>query len=242
MLQNFLTKCGLIFVLFIFLFVFLKVLGPVSLSVNSVSTNKTDVFTVSGEGSVNGQPNLANITVGVEATGSTVKQAQEQINSNINKISQAIKSLGVSSQDIQTSNYNIYPSFNQDQKISGFRASTDLAVKIKDLSQVNSVIDSATANGATNVSGVSFDIDDKSKLEDQAREKAVDQAKQKADRASKIAGFRLGRIINYSEDTSQLIPPPRTSLMSADAGSAKTKIEPGSSQVRITVTLSYEII
>lgn len=188
---------------FSLLLVYTKLIGPIPFSVNSVTTQKSTTFDVTGEGKVNVVPDIASVSVGIRASGSTVKIVQKQINSVINKVSQAVKNLGVDAKDIQTTDYSIYPDYDysgSSQRIKGYTASTSLSVKVRDIDKVNSVIDAATANGANEVSGISFEVDDKEKAENEAREKAVADAKKKAENAAKIAGFKLGRIINYSEN------------------------------------------
>lgn len=230
---------------FILLFTFTKIFGPIPFSVNSVTTQKTTTFDVVGEGKVTSSPDVAMVTVGIQANAPTVKQAQDQINSTINKVSDAIKKLGIDSKDIQTTNYNISPDYDYGsgtRKIKGYLTSTNLSIKVRQIEKANSVIDEATANGANQVGGINFDIDDKSKLENEARQKAVDEAKKKAQDAAKIAGFRLGKIVNYSENFGDFLRPiPLRATGAAEVESIPTQIEPGSTQVSVTVTLSYEI-
>lgn len=230
---------------FVLLFVYTKTAGPIPLSVNSTTTSKTDTFNVLGEGSVAIKPDMAVLSVGIQAKADTVKAAQNQINAVINKVADAIKKLGVDPKDIQTTNYNINPNYDfqsGSQRINGYNASTNLVIKIRNLDLVNQVIDAATANGANQIGGISFDVDDKSKAEDEARQKAVAEAKQKAESAAKIAGFRLGRIVNYSENFG-LGPRPIPMAIGAPDSVTKieTAVEPGSSEIKIIVTLSYEI-
>ena len=230
---------------FILLFSFTKIFGPIPFSVNSVTTAKSDAFNVTGEGKVSAAPDTALVMVGVSASGSTVKAAQDQLNTNINKVSEAVKKLGIEEKDIQTTNYNINPNYDfreADQKITGYSASTNLAIKVRIIDQANSVIDAATASGANQVGGISFDVSDRTKLENEAREKAVANAKSKAENAAKIAGFKLGRIINYSEGFGGAIPMPYRALSAEKLdAAAPTQIEPGSSEISVTVTLSFEI-
>lgn len=228
---------------FLLLFVYTKVFGPIPFSINSVTTTKSDTFNVSGEGNATATPDVALVTVGIQASGQTVKAAQEQINSVINKVSEAIKAQGVEAKDIKTQNYNINPEYDYSgiQKIKGYLANTNLSVKVRQIDKVNSIIDAATQNGANQVGGVSFNIDDKTRLENEAREKAVAEAKSKAENAAKIAGFKLGKIINYSENFGGF-PAPIRAMGTLNAVSEKaTQIEPGSSEVTVNVILSYEI-
>ncbi|MDD5147335.1 MAG: SIMPL domain-containing protein [Candidatus Daviesbacteria bacterium] len=230
---------------FVILLIYTKAFGPIPFSVNSVNTTKTDTFNVSGEGAAVAKPDMAILVVGIQAEASTVKAAQDQINSIINNVAAAIKKLGVEQKDIQTASYNINPAYDYtggSQRITGYSASTNLSIKIRSIDLTGQVIDSATGNGANQIGGISFDVDDKSKLEDEARQKAVVAAKKKAESAAKIAGFKLGRIVNYSENF-DLNPQPLRMAVGAPAESVnlKTAVEPGSSEIKVIVTLSYEI-
>lgn len=231
---------------FVLLFVYTKLVGPIPFSITSVTTSKSTTFDTTGEGKALAKPDIASVSVGIQAQAQTVQSVQEQINSVINKISAGLKQAGVDSKDIQTRNYSIYPNYDytsSQQRITGYNASTTLLVKVRNLDNVNNVIDTATANGANQVSEISFDIEDKIKLENEARQKAVSEAKKKAEQAAKIAGFKLGRIINYSENQQGIERPLPVMMQAADkaVSGTPTQVEPGSSEVTINVTLSYEI-
>lgn len=232
---------------FILLFAYTKLAGPIPFSLNSVVSTKTDFFTVNGEGKVEVSPDIAVVNVGVTAQGATVKAVQQELNTKINAVTSAIKGLGVDAKDIKNANYNINPSYDYQsgtQKITGYQANTNLIVKVRDLDKVNGVIDGATASGANEVGGISFDVDDKSKAENQAREQAVADAKKKAESAAKIAGFTLGRVINYQESFGggvRPMPMYDKAVATMEASGAPTQIEPGSSEVVVQVTLTYQL-
>lgn len=237
---------GAIIIFFLCLFAFTKWVGPIPLSISSVTTTKTDTFTVTGEGKVTMIPDIALVNVGVTAQGPSVSAVQDQLNKKMNAVTAAVKRIGVDGKDIQTSNYNISPTYDytgDTQRITGYQANSNLTIKVRKIDNANAVIDAATANGANQVGGVTFDVDNKTKAENQAREQAVADAKSKADVAAKAAGFHLGRIINYSEGGNPS-PRPMPLMENAIAGGlakAPTQVEPGSSEVIIDVTLSYEI-
>lgn len=234
-----------IILFFLCLVAFIKFVGPIPLSISSVTTTKTDTFSVSGEGKVTMIPDIAVVNVGVTAQSANVSQVQQQLNKKMNAISDAIKKLGVDSKDIQTSNYNISPTYDYSggsQRVTGYQANSNLTIKVRKIDNANGVIDAATANGANQVSGITFDVDDKTKAENQAREQAVADAKSKAETAARAAGFALGRIINYSEGGGAAPRPVMLDkAISMAGGGAPTQVEPGSSELSVTVTLSYEI-
>lgn len=232
---------------FVLLFVYTKLVGPFPFSISQVTTSKSTTFDTTGEGKILAKPDIASVSVGIQAESQTVKSVQDQINSVINKVSEGLKQAGVDSKDIQTRNYSIYPNYDytsSQQRIKGYSASTTLLVKVRNLDNVNNVIDTATNNGANQVSGISFGIEDKTKVENEARQKAVDEAKKKAEQVAKIAGFKLGRIINYSENQQGVERPLPVMMQTADkaVSGTLTQVEPGSSEITINVTLSYEIL
>lgn len=236
-----------IIIFFITLFAYTKLAGPLPFSVTSVTTQKTDTFSVSGNGNASVKPDIALINIGVQTQASTVKAAQQELNTKMNQVTSAIKKLDIEDRDIQTTNYGINPNYDYQtsvQRIVGYSASTNLTIKVRNLDRVNDVIDSATAKGANSIGGISFDVDDKTKALNEARQKAVAEAKTKAGDAAKIAGFTLGKIINYSENLDNGFRPP-IALMAAKADGGErteaTQIEPGTSEITIEVTLSYEI-
>lgn len=213
--------------------------GP-GIPLSSVVTQKTDFFTVSGEGKVTVVPDTAVVNLGVNSTGVSVKAAQGNANNIINKVGEAIKKLGVDAKDIQTSNYSIYPQSDLN-KVTGYQVNVNLTVTVRNLDNVNGVIDGATVNGANTVGGIQLTVaDDKQKeLMQQARELAVKDAKQKADSLSRAAGLSLGRIVNVVEGSNAVRPMPMMA-----AGFAKedtgTQIQPGSTDITSSVTLYYE--
>ena len=241
-------------IIFFFLvaFVYTNITGPVSLSINSNVTNKSDIFTVTGEGSVFIQPDIAYVNAGISQNATTVKQAQTKINEVINQITSGLKTLGIDSKDIKTTSYSINPTYDWEsrtQKITGYSASTRLNIKVTDIDNVNDVIDSATSNGANQINGISFDTEDRQAAEEEARQQAIDEANQKAQTAAKAAGFRLGKIIGYSENAfdSNVIRPESYTKMAmsvnedgAVAGGG-TSIQTGSEEVKVTVILNYQI-
>lgn len=250
-LNQLITNLVSILVFFALLFGFTKLLGPIPFDINSVTTSKSDAFSVTGEGKVDAKPDSATVRLGVVARSATSEAAQNLLNTNINKVIAAVKQLGVSEDKIKTENYNIYPEYSQtipikaaDDKnnISGYSANTNITVTVPTAELANQVVDAGTSNGANQVGGVDFQVKDKTAALNQAREEAVADAKKKAEDAARIAGFKLGKIINYSEGGSGGYPIMMRGEAAMDkAGGAPTEVQPGTNEISITVTLSYEI-
>jgi len=235
-----------IFFIFLGLFLYTQLSGPIPFFINSLQTTKTSMFQVEGSGKATAVPDTAMISIGVTQKSSTVVDAQAKTNSLASKIISDIKKLGIDEKDIKTVNYSINPDYDysQGQTITGYTVNQNLEIKVKPIEKVNKAIDTATADGANLVQGASFIFSDEvqKKLEDEARKQAVNNAKQKAESLAKAAGIRLGKIIDVTE-TNQLNPIPlRQALIGEDMKVAppSTEITPGQNTVNVTVTLSYE--
>lgn len=246
----------IIVILFFFavLFTYTKLAGPIPFSVNSVTTSKTEPFVVTGEGKVEATPDSATVRLGVVARGATAEAARSTLNTNINSVIEQIQALGVAEDKIKTENFNIYPEYgdmrplpadvpSSDQnRITGYNANTNISVTVDNAELANKIVDAGTAAGANQVGGVDFQVKDKGEAMNKAREMAVLDAKKKAEDAAKIAGFRLGNIINYSEGQGGYPVPMMARAEDAKAmGGSATNIQPGTNEITMTVTLSYEI-
>ena len=99
-----------------------------------------------------------------------------------------------------------------------------------------------TADGANQIGNLSFTVEDPEQFQSHARKIAIENAKKKASEIANESGISLGKIINVSEGVSQN---PGPLMMTAEkttglGGETPTQIEAGSSEISVTVTLSYD--
>lgn len=235
------------------MFVYTKVAGPIPFDVNSVTTSKSDAFSVTGEGKVDVVPDSATVRLGVVAKAPTNDEAKTALNTNINKVIESVKALGVEEKDIKTENFNIYPEYEQrppvierptglpDLEPSGYSGNTNLIITVKTADLANKIVDAGVAAGANQVGGVDFQVKDKEASLNKAREMAVADAKKKAEDAARIAGFKLGKVINYAEGQGGGYPVMMQAKAGDAQGGAATNVQSGTNEISLTVTLSYEI-
>lgn len=244
--QKLIRPVGLVLSFFILLGVYTKLVGPIEFRVNQISTQKAATFDMSGEGSVAAVPDQAQVNLGITVTQPTVTPAQKQANEIINSITKTLKDNGVGESQIKTTNYSINPNYDYQsgQQITGYTVSANLEVKFTDFDKLNQTIDQAVVLGANQIGAVSFSLSNpaKAQAEDQARQQAVAQAKVKAKSLAQAAGIRLGRIVNVYESTPYPPELPIYADLEAKSAEIPTQIQPGSTEVRLTVTLSYETL
>lgn len=228
-----------------------RITGPLPISVTQTLTQKETTFNTTGESEISAIPDEAQVLLGVDVKGSTVAEAQSAANEVINSIADAIKKLGVDKEDIKTQNYSVNPEYNyrsEDRRITGYAVNAQIMVKVTDFEKLNQVIDTATGLGVNQVGGISFSLSEEKQIElkKEARKEAIGKAKESAEELAKLAGIKLGKVVNVTESGENNFPQPRYALaeMALDSGGLEepTQIEPGSQIYRYSVTLSYETL
>jgi uncharacterized protein YggE len=229
-----------------------KLLGPLPISVNQTTTQKQSTFDVSGESEVSVIPDEATVSMGIEVNRPRVVDAQNEVNKVMLDVVGQLKGLGIDDNDITTTQYTVYPEYDytsSTRRTTGYRVSSTVRVKIRDFAKVNEVIDSATAQGVTNVNGVTFNLSEEKEEETKkaAREEAIEEARKNAQELSDLAGMRLGKIVNIYEIPQYDNPPVAYDMVRNEAAmgggpDTKTEIQPGSSSYTYSVTISYETL
>jgi len=198
------------------------------------------LVTVTGEATVAVAPDTAMIRLGVGTQEKTAREASEANAKQMTAVLAAIKDTGVADRDIQTSRLSLQPQYDPNKsgtaRLTGFQASNQVTVRIRDIDKLPTVLDRAITAGANEMSGIEFVVSEQSKLLDQARDDAIADARRKADLYAKAAGAKLGRVLSITEEGSA--PPPRP-IQALRAGAVP--IAPGEQTLRAIVTVSYEL-
>lgn len=224
-----------------------------------LSSPAYNTISVDGEGESFATPDIATFSFSVSADAAAVADAQDAVTAKTNTIVAALKNLGIDSSDIQTTDYSVYPKYTYTSSIcpanatycppsrqvpDGYTVTNTLTVKVRKTDNAGKALAAAGQNGATNISSLSFTVDDPSTIEADARAKAITDAKTKAQMLAQNLGVSLIRVISFSDNTSGNTPVP---LYTEAIGSAAPKVassptlQPGQNKVTDTVTVTYEI-
>ena len=219
--------------------------------VMALKNNNQDRFSVVGSGTVYAKADIANIEIGLKTgTKKTAAEATVESTNKINKITSAITNLGVEEKDIKTSNYTLSPVYNwtndKGQELVGYEVTQVLTLKIRDLSKIGDIIAKTTEQGANQVGNISFTIDDEFALKNQAREIAINKAKEKAVMIANQSGMKLGKVKSVVENTEPVISPiaytnAKVMLDSASNQVSSPNIQTGQNEIKVDVTLVYEV-
>jgi uncharacterized protein YggE len=198
------------------------------------------LVTVTGEATIAVAPDTAMMRIGVSSQDKTARDASETNAKQMTSVLNAIKGAGVADRDIQTSRLSLQPQYDPNKggtaRLTGFQASNQVTVRIRDIDKLPAILDRAISAGANEMSGIEFVVSEQSKLLDQARDDAIADARRKAELYAKAAGAKLGHVVSITEEGSA--PPPRP-MQAMRAGAVP--IAPGEQTLRAMVTVSYEL-
>jgi uncharacterized protein YggE len=199
-------------------------------------------ITVSATGAVTLIPDVARVGVGVTVTKPTVKAARDAAGASMNAIIAGLKGLGIDEKDIRTTSIDLSPQYanGSSTKIVGFRMSEQLQITVRDLDKAGDVVDTATAEGATDVNGMWFEVGDPAKAMDQARADAITKARTSAQAMASAAGVTLGAVVSISE-ASVSYPGPYYGVAGSAARDMATPVQPGTQDVQANVTVIFQI-
>ena len=212
---------------------------------------------VTGQASVNVEPDLVLLAIGVETMAETVAEARAEAASSMDAIIQSVKAHGLEDSDVQTQSFNIWPRYEYPEEISegvrtsrqvlvGYTVSNTAIVKIRDVNAVGTIIDDVAGAGgdATRINGINFSIEDPKPFTTQLREDAVQDAIAKAEHLASLAGVELGDLVFISE-VGASAPVARgfanSVFMESMALSAPTPISGGELQLNMNVQVVFSI-
>lgn len=220
----------------------------------------TNTITVTGNGEVFAVPDRATFTVSVREEAEDVAGAQDKSTAKINAIIAYLKEAGVEEKDIKTQSYNVNPKYEytqaactnfscppSNQKLVGFEVYQTLEVKVQDPKKAGELLTGVGGKGASEVSSLSFTVEDEDALRAQAREQAISEAKEKADALAKQLGVSVVRIVGFYEDAGGYPPMPYAYGKGGVAMDAalESRVAPtlptGENKIVSNVNVTYEI-
>ncbi len=217
----------------------------------------SSVITVTGEGEAFAIPDLATFSFTVSADKPTVEEAQTEVTKKMDSTLAALEKLGVEERDLKTVDYSVWPKYvypqiyciqapcpSPRQEQDGYTVSHSVMVKIRDTEKAGEALSLAGSLGVSNLSGISFTVDNPDTVMAEARQLAIEEAKEKAEVLAQELGVKVVRVISFSDGFDGGTPyyPERLQMGNATDMAAKAPDLPvGENRVQANVTITYEI-
>ncbi len=217
-------------------------------------------ITVDGRGEAVAVPDIATFSFSVEAEADTAEAAQSASAEKMNRILSYLEEQGIAETDIKTTNYNLYPRYRYEERIcpnfgycppgeqvaDGFTVSQMVTVKVRDTEMAGDLIAGVGEREATNLSGLSFTIDDEEALRAEAREKAIADARAKAEKLADSLGVRITSLVGFYENGPSYgyggdYYAREEMAMDAKATNIAPSLPTGENETVVSVSITYEV-
>ena len=190
-------------------------------------------------------PDVATMSAGVVTQAADANAAMRANAVQMDKVMAAIRAAGIAERDIQTAGISIQPQYryaeNQPPVITGYQASNTVNLKVRDIGKLGKVLDALVANGANQVNGPNFEVDQPEPAYDEARIAALHKAEARAQTYAKAMGLRVRRVVSISEGAGFHPPIPMMRAQAMDAMAKETSVSPGETTLSVSLDVVFEL-
>jgi hypothetical protein len=204
---------------------------------------------VTGHARISAQPEQAEVDIGVVTEAAEAGDAGRLNAEKLDRVLKALQNAFGPGARFETVGYSLNPVYRHDEPrsqpaITGYHASNTLRIRDLQISQVGKAIDTATKSGANSVHNIVFKLKDEAAVQSRALRDAAADARAKAHALAEALGLRVVRILAATEGEPEVVrplPAYRGEIAMFSAPSPPTPIEPGTIEVRASVTLVVEV-
>jgi uncharacterized protein YggE len=195
---------------------------------------------------VTSQPDQAQMDVGVVTRAPTAQAAAEENARKLEAVLAALRKALDPAAEIKTVSYTlspnyVYPREGGEPKVTGYVASNTVRVRTTDLKRVGAVIDAATQAGANDVQNLQFSLKNDSSVQAEALRQAAAEARAQAEAMAAALNVKVLRVLFVDEVGATVRPFLPQAMEARVASDAQTPVEPGTVEVRATVSVTVEI-
>lgn len=233
-------------VLVVFLGIFLFPWKIVNWGSLKLASDRT--ITVTGSAETKAKNQIASFTAGVSATKDKKEDAVSEVNGKMDEIVKALKAFGIKNEDIKTQNNSIYQMQESyyDNGVQKYRpgqwsVNNSVEIVLREVDRASALADLLAKSGANNVYGPNFMMDTTTSFEEALASAAIEDARKKAAAMAISAGATLGEVVTVVEGGNVSPVYPLMKAMGAGGGGPEAVVEPGSSTVSKSVTVTFRL-
>ena len=226
-----------------------------TLTMTEIVTPSLNTITVNSSESVCVIPDIAQIVYSVRTEAKTAGDCQQQNATDVSKVIELLKSLGVEETSIQTSDYYMHPIYNYSNntaKVTGYESSTSLTVSDLPISELDAILAESVLSGINTVQSITYMASGYDASYQEALTKAVSAAYEKAKILASACGSEIGNVIMLQETSgysqARYTDYARSNMVTSFSAAkeealmdAAGSMMPGEISVEASVMIEYEI-
>lgn len=202
---------------------------------------------VSGMAEVNAEPDLARVTLGVEARRPAMQDARAAVAATVDRVLALTRELKIDPKRVNATRLQVQPDYRWDEKnntqvLQGYVVRRQVEVELTDLDQLGPLLERAVDAGVNQVGDPALDSTRRKDLEREAMAKAVDDARLNAETLARAAGVKLGTVRTLSGSGSAPPMPMSYRGTMAAAQKAEDSYQPGEMKFSANVNAEYDLV
>jgi uncharacterized protein YggE len=202
-----------------------------------------------GTGEVVGIPDQLTFRFSVVHRGGDVTTSLTRADAAARRVLTALAREGVARRDVQSTGLSIRPEYDYRSSgppvLTGYVVTESASVLVRDLARAGAALRAVAEAGgnAVRVHGIGLGIGDREALLTRARDEAVATARDKAEQYAAATGQSLGGVLSLREVTGRPAPSHRgyARAEALDAAAGAVPIRAGSEEVRVTVSVVWQL-
>lgn len=207
---------------------------------------------VSGEGIVRVQPDMAIVRFGVVTQDTDAEAARSQNAAAAREAMNAVRELGIEERYMRMETLRIQPirEYNPDTRQwieRGLEAIREVVVEVRDLELLPVLVAAVVEKGANRLNGVTYDLQNRDEARNEALRLAMINAREKARLLTSALETNLGQVLRINEQVFDFPRPmmelayDRAAMSKEVAAPEPEAYAPGEIEVRSTVQVVFEI-
>ena len=210
------------------------------------------LVSVTGSGEVKAQPDMAYVSLGVEARKPTLAAARTEVNAAVERLLALTRELKIEPKFVDSTRLQVQPDYRWDEKASkqvllGYVVNRQIEVEVHDLDRLGTLLEKSVSAGVNQLGGARLDSSRRKELEREALTKAVDDARLNADALARAAGAKLGPVQSISAAGTMPVPMYAQKAMSVAAAppmadEADQSYQPSEMKFTANVSAQFELL
>lgn len=163
-------------------------------------------ITVSGEGIVRVQPDVAIVRFGIVTLHTDPAEARRLNAEAAAKTMNAVRAMGIPENHIQLELLRLQPRQEWDEttrkmKDLGYEAIRNVSVRVEELDKLPDLVATVVEEGANRLDGIQYDLKDRDTVRNNALQQAVRNARDKANVMAATLNVTLGQVLQMTEQS-----------------------------------------
>lgn len=213
-----------------------------ALAASAPALAQTNGIHVSGQGSLEVEPDMGYVSMHVRREGSDPAELRREIDQVVRAVLKLIRSLKIAEADVTTAALSINPRYRRrdaETVVDGVVATQTILITLRDLDLFGRLLNRSLEEGVNNVDPIRLDTSRRVELENQALEVAMKDAREEAARIALGLDLRLGQAIDVQVVSHS--PRPQMALLEARSAGNSNTFNPGLIRVERNVQVTFAI-